>query len=79
MRDCSNFKKYSPASGDLCRLLMTSTNSLDPDQDRQKVGPDQDPNCFTSLWYEKKRFRKKLGSLQQKHEKIPSMQELMSP
>ena len=32
------------ASGDFFRLLITFVNSLDPDQDRQKVGPDLDPN-----------------------------------
>ena len=30
--------------GDFCRLLITFANSLDPDQDRQKVVPDLDPN-----------------------------------
>ena len=34
------------ASGDFC-LLITFANSLDPDQDRQNVGPDLDPNCLT--------------------------------
>ena len=36
------------ASGDF-RLLITFANSLDPDQDRQNVGPDLDPN-FLTLW-----------------------------
>ena len=35
------------ASGDFCLLLITFANSLDPDQDRQNVGPDLDPNCLT--------------------------------
>ena len=35
------------ASGDFCRLLIAFAKSLDPDQDRQNVGPDQDPNCLT--------------------------------
>ena len=35
----------SLASGNLCRPLVTFANSLDPDQDRQNVGPDLDPNC----------------------------------
>ena len=30
-----------------CRLLITFANSLDPDQARQNVGPDLDPNCLT--------------------------------
>ena len=39
------------ASSDFCRLLITfAANGLDPDQDRQNVGPDQDPNHLT-LWY----------------------------
>ena len=36
-----------PASGDLRSLLITFANSLDPDQARQNVGPDLDPNCLT--------------------------------
>ena len=36
-----------PASGDFCHLLITIENSLDPDQARQNVRPDLDPNCFT--------------------------------
>ena len=39
-----------PASGDFCHLLITFANSLDPDQARQNVGPDLDPNCLTPLW-----------------------------
>ena len=34
-------------SGDLCCLLITSANSLDPDQARQNVRPDLDTNCLT--------------------------------
>ena len=36
-------------SGDFCGLLITSANSLGPDQDRQNVGSDLDPNRST-LW-----------------------------
>ena len=36
-----------PASGDFCHLLIIFANSLDPDQDRQNVGPDLDPNRLT--------------------------------
>ena len=32
------------AGGDFCRLLITSPNSLDPDQYRQIVGRNLDPN-----------------------------------
>ena len=32
---------------ELCPLLITFANSLDPDKNRQKVGPDLDPNRFT--------------------------------
>ena len=32
---------------DLCRTLMISVNSLDPDQDRQNVSLDPDPNRKT--------------------------------
>ena len=41
-RDCS-----LPASGDYCHLLITFANSLAPDQARQNVGPDLDPNSLT--------------------------------
>ena len=35
-------------------------NSLDPDQDRQNVGPDMDSNCSTLMVYSLKNFFKKL-------------------
>ena len=38
---------YFLASSDFCHLLKTYANSLDPDQDRQNVGPDLDSNCLT--------------------------------
>ena len=31
----------------LCSLLIMFPSSLDPDQVRQNVGPDLDPNCLT--------------------------------
>ena len=34
------------ARGDFCRLSVTISNSLDPDQARQNVGPDLDPNSL---------------------------------
>ena len=34
-----------PTRGDFCCLLITFANSSDPDQARQNVGPDLDPNC----------------------------------
>ena len=41
-------KLYSlPARGKFCHLRKTYANSLDPDQDRQKVSPDLDQNCST--------------------------------
>ena len=45
------FKRYLiksfPTSGNFCRLLIIFANSSDPDQARQNVGPDLDPNCLT--------------------------------
>ena len=41
------FNASLASGGDLCHLLITFANSLDPDQDRLKVGPDLDPNRFT--------------------------------
>ena len=43
---CFVFKSL-PARGDLCCLLITFANSLDPDQARQYVWPDLDPKCST--------------------------------
>ena len=40
----SNFYGILLAGGDFCHLLITFANSSDPDQDRQDVGPDLDPN-----------------------------------
>ena len=31
-----------------CCLLITFANSLDPDQDRQNIGPNPDPSCWNS-------------------------------
>ena len=45
-RSCSVFNSLL-ASGEFCHTLMTFANSLDPDQARQNVGPDLDPNCWT--------------------------------
>ena len=42
---------YFVASRDFCYLMITFANSLDPDQDRQNVGPDQGSNLLT-LWSE---------------------------
>ena len=36
------------ANSELCRLLITFANSLDPDQDWQNVSPDLDQNCWHS-------------------------------
>ena len=43
---CFVFNSLS-TRGDFCCLLKTFANSLDPDQARHNVGPDQDPNCLT--------------------------------
>ena len=67
------------ACDNFCRLLITFANSLDPDQDWQKVGPDLDPKYLTLIYswkkyFEKVNFEKKVNRGQQKHEKLPSMQ-----
>ena len=43
----AEFNSFTPASGDFCRLLITSANSLDLDQAQQNVGSDPNPNCLT--------------------------------
>ena len=45
-RSCSVFNSL-PASSLFRHQLITFANSLDPDQARQNVGPDLDPNCLT--------------------------------
>ena len=49
-----------PLCGDFDPLLITFANSLDPDEARQNVGPDLDPNCLTLWRYSRKIFLKKL-------------------
>ena len=53
---------------------MTFANNLDPDQARQKVGPDLNPNCLTLWWYSWTIFFEKVDfekiSRQQKSMKI---------
>ena len=56
------------------------TNSLDPDQARQNVRPDLDPNCLTLMVFlkeftEKDGFEKSADD--KKHEKLPRMQSLL--
>ena len=46
------------ASTEFCCLLITFTNSLDPNQDQQNVGPDLDPNCLTLIVFLKEFFEK---------------------
>ena len=55
----------SPASGDLCLLLITFANSLDPDQARQNVGPVLDSYCLTLMAFLKRKQFKK-GNFEQK-------------
>ena len=53
--------------------LFNFANSLDPDQARQNVGPDQDPNCLTLIIVLKDFFKKsdfeKNQQTRKKHEK----------
>ena len=44
-RSFSEFYSLS-ASSDFYHLLIIFSNSLDPDQARQTIGPDLDPNCL---------------------------------
>ena len=60
------------AKGNFCHLLITFANSLDPDQEWQKVGPDLDSNCLTLCKYSRKIFLEKIilnkvGRQHQKH------------
>ena len=49
-KSCSVLDSLLP-SCNFCHLLVFFANSLDPDQARQNVVPDLDPNCLTLWWY----------------------------
>ena len=55
--------------------LITIANSLDPDQARQNVRPDQYLNCLTLMVFLKeflkKSILKKISRRQKKHERFP--------
>ena len=53
---------------------MIFANSLDPDQARQNVGPDLDPNCFHTLMVLLKEIY--FETYYKKCEKLPSMQRI---
>ena len=40
------------AGGEFCCLLITFANRFVPDQARQNVGPDLDPNCLNSVGHD---------------------------
>ena len=44
--------------GNFCHQLITFANCFDPDQDRQNVGPDLDPNSLTLIVVLKEIFEK---------------------
>ena len=41
------FVNSSLAGADICHLLITLSNSLDPDQNQQNIGPDLNQNHLT--------------------------------
>ena len=43
-------------SSNFCGLLINIANRLDPDQERQYVGPDLDPSCLTLILFLKEFF-----------------------
>ena len=45
-----------------CHLLIIFANILNPEQDRQNVGPDLDPNCWTLIAFRKEYFEKSYGN-----------------
>ena len=70
------------ALGDICRVLITFANSLDPDQSRQNVGPDRSGsqpfgNLLVSLNdFLKIDFEKKLADDDKNMKKYPACKEL---
>ena len=73
------------ASGDFCPLLITFAYSLDPDQARQDIGPDLEPNCLTLLWYswkivlKKVNLKKKNPQMTKSMQNYPACKELKAP
>ena len=59
-------------------MLITIAVSLDPNQARQNVWPDLDPNCLTLMVFPKEFFKKvdfeKNLQVTRRHAKLPSMQ-----
>ena len=51
---------YETFSMNICRLLITFANRLDPDQAGQNVEPDLDPICLALRWHSWKNILKKL-------------------
>ena len=82
MEDIRAQLNYFLACGDFYRVFITYANSLDPDQDRQNVGPDLDPNSLALIVYLKEFFEKlnfdKVSVQIQKHDFFPSMQSVKS-
>ena len=54
------------SSGDFSRLLITFANSLEPNQVRQNIGPDLDPNRLAfSIVFQEVNFEKKRAANEQ--------------
>ena len=60
--------------------MIIFANSLDPEQARQNVGPNLDPNCVTLMVYLKEFFEKayfeKKSAADKKHAKLPRRQRI---
>ena len=57
--------------------MSSAENSLEPDQARQNVGPNQDPNCLTLMVFLNEFFLEKVDfennqQSTKKHQKLPS-------
>ena len=68
---------FLPASCELCHLLITFANRLNPDQAQQSVQPDLDPSRLELMLFLKENFEKsnveKYLQTTKNHEKLPSM------
>ena len=53
-----NWAKYPFKRKLYCHRLITFAKGLEPDQARQSVGPDLDPNCLTLMVFLKRMFWK---------------------
>ena len=71
---CHSLQEFRTLSDKFCCPLITFANTLDPDQARQNVGPDLNPNLFDILMVFLKENFDNVNFENKKHAKLPSLQ-----